>query len=136
MGKNGNGNGHRSKYTAADYLAAIPGSAGVISTIAARVGCAWSTAKKDIEGFATVKQAYQDEVNKNLDRAESLIFANIQFGLNEQKAEQKPVDSADARWYLRMKGKDRGYVERQEVTGAEGGPVQFVKVIDLTEDDD
>ena len=30
------------------------------------------------------------------------------------------VDSADAKWYLARKGKSRGYVERSEITGADG----------------
>jgi len=118
-----NSDKHKGRYTAGQFIEVIPGSAGIITTIAARVGCSWHTAKRYIYGMATVKAAYDAEIEKNLDRAESLILVNLQLGLNEQKVTQKPVDSADARWYLRMKGKGRGYVERQEVTGVEGGPL-------------
>ena len=49
--------------------------------------------------------------------AESVLLKNIKDG-----------DSADAKWYLSRKGKSRGYVERSEVTGAEGEaiPISFV----------
>jgi len=33
-------------YKASQFIAAIPGSAGIISIIARRVGCDWNTAKK------------------------------------------------------------------------------------------
>jgi hypothetical protein len=60
------GNGKNGNYTAAQFIAAIPGTGGIITTIAARIPCAWHTAKKYIEKWPTVKQAYDDECNKVL----------------------------------------------------------------------
>lgn len=122
---NGNGNG----YTAQQFIDAIPKSAGIISTIAARVGCSWATARKYINEYSTVKAAYDAEAQKPLDMAESVIYGNINAAYAKLKANEKAgirgetVDSADAKWLLSRKGKDRGYVERQEVTGKDGGPV-------------
>ena len=93
-----------SKYKAQDFKDAIPGTGGIISSIARKVGCDWSTAKRWITEYPTVKQAYDDECESVLDMAEGVLLKNIKDG-----------DSADAKWYLSRKGKRRGYVERQEV---------------------
>ena len=40
-------------------------------------------------------------------------------------------------FYLKTKGKKRGYIERQEITGADGIPNNFqIEIIDKTEDKD
>ena len=40
-------------------------------------------------------------------------------------------------FYLKTKGKGRGYIERQEITGADGMPTNFqIDIIDKTEDTD
>lgn len=101
------------RYRASDFIDAIPGSGGIISTIAKRVGCDWSTAKIAIDSTPTVKAAYDNECETVLDMAESVILKSIKDG-----------DSGDAKWYLTRKGKDRGYVERQEMTGKDGGPIE------------
>ncbi len=102
-------------YRAQDFIAAIPKSGGIISTIAKRVGCDWNTAKKWCTEKPTVRQAYEDECESLLDMAEGVILKSIQGG-----------DSADAKWYLTRKGKGRGYAERQEITGADGGALVVV----------
>ena len=65
------------KYTAAQFLKAIPGTGGVISAIADRVGCDWYTAKRYIEEYATVKQAWQAEREKITDKARHNIIGAI-----------------------------------------------------------
>ena len=91
------------QYKAQQFIDAIPGSAGIITTIARRVGCAWHTAKKYIEKYATAKRAYEDECESILDLAEVEAIKLI-----------KERDSSMIRWYLSTKGKNRGYVERVE----------------------
>jgi len=58
------------RYTAQEFIDKIPGSAGIVTTIALRVGCAWHTAKKYIEQHPTVKAAYDAECERVLDAAE------------------------------------------------------------------
>lgn len=60
-----------------------------------------------------------------LDFAESQLFKCIKDG-----------SVASIIFYLKTKGKKRGFVERQEITGAEGEPVQFVFGTSLLEDDE
>lgn len=110
MTKNGNG-----RYTAQQFIDVMPGTAGIITTIAARVGCAWHTAKKYIENYATIKDAYNAECERVLDAAESVIIGDI--------VEQKDVQTA--KWYLTMKGRERGYAQtqRSEISGPGGGAI-------------
>lgn len=60
---------NKDQFTAKDFIEAIPGTGGIVSTIAKAVGCEWHTAKKYIDNYPTVKQAYDDECEKNLDIA-------------------------------------------------------------------
>jgi hypothetical protein len=50
-----------------------------------------------------------------LDLAETTVLRNIKDG-----------DTADAKWYLTKKGKHRGYSDRMELTGADGGDLPIV----------
>ena len=91
-------------YRAKDFIEAIPGSGGIISTIAKRVGCKWGTAKKWIVEKPSVQEAYDNERESTLDIAESVILDSIK---------DKVVQ--DAKWYMSKKGKDRGYGDRLEL---------------------
>jgi len=99
---NGNGNGYNGSYTAQQFIDAIPGSAGIISRIAKKVGCDWHTAKKYIGKYPTVRQAYEDEREQVLDIAESVVIDAL-----------KDKDLITAKWILGMKGADRGYMQRE-----------------------
>jgi hypothetical protein len=101
-------------FSAEQFTKAIPGSAGIITTIAKRVGCDWHTAKKYIEEYATIRQAYADECEAVLDMAEAKLYKAVEKG-----------DLQAVKYILSTKGKRRGYVERQEVTGAGGGEVKI-----------
>ena len=106
------------QYTAKQFIEAIPGTGGIIGTIAQRVGCKWHTAKKYIDEMPTVRAVYDDECEIMLDVAESAVVMSVKGG-----------DTRDAKWYLQMKGKQRGYVDRQEVTGAEGKPISIIEAV-------
>jgi len=93
------------RYTAQEFIDKIPGSAGIITTIALRVGCAWHTAKKYIERHPTVKAAYDAECERVLDAAESVVIGEI--------VEKKDIQTA--KWYLTMKGGERGYAQKQQI---------------------
>lgn len=118
----------RDQFTAAQFIEAIPGTGGVITALARRVGCNWQTAKKYVELYPTVKAAYNAECESVIDLAESVVVQNIKLAYNAQAKLKQQVDSADAKWYLSRKGKARGYNERQEVTGADGGPVNIATI--------
>jgi len=79
-------------FTAQQFIDAIPGTGGIISTIASRVGCEWHTAKKYIEEYPTIKQAYENEKHKVDDRAISNIFKAIIDG-----------DLGTSKWWATLK---------------------------------
>ncbi|OQC57679.1 MAG: hypothetical protein BWX54_01132 [Verrucomicrobia bacterium ADurb.Bin018] len=103
------------QYNAKQFIDAIPASAGIITTIAKRVGCSWHTAKKYIEAMPTLRQAYQDECEAILDMAESKLYKAVQDG-----------DLQAVKYILATKGKKRGYTERLELGGADGDPIRVV----------
>src|SRR5512146_2891765 len=104
--------GKPNQFTAEQFITAIANSAGIITTIAKRVGCDWHTAKKYIDNYPTIQQAYDDECEAVLDMAETELYKAVKGG----------KDWA-VKYILATKGKRRGYVERQEISGKDGGPV-------------
>jgi hypothetical protein len=82
------------RYTAEQFIKAIEGSGGLITTIAARVGCTWNTAKRYIEHYVTVQAAYLDECERINDMAQSKLMEAIKDG-----------DVATAKWWLAKKRK-------------------------------
>jgi regulator of replication initiation timing len=93
-----------------DYL---PGCGGIVTTVAKRVGCDWHTARKWIDNHDTLKAAFTDERERVLDLCETKLINAINSG---------DIDSA--KWMLSRLGRGRGYVERQEHTGADGGAIK------------
>jgi hypothetical protein len=120
-------------YKASQFINAIKGSGGIITTIANRVGCSWHTAKKYIEEYATVKQAYNDELELVSDIAESVVIGNIRAAYEKQRKDKEQADSTDAKWYLTRKGK-RGYSEKSEVDVTTGGKPLQVTTIEIIKD--
>jgi hypothetical protein len=81
-------------YTAKQFIDAIPGTGGIIATIAKRVGCDWHTAKKYITDYTTVHQAYEDECEEVNDMVVSVILKSIKEG-----------NTQDAKWWASRKRK-------------------------------
>ena len=97
-------------------LEAIKGSMGIMSKIAhALGGCQWHTAQRYVNRWAETRAAYADESERALDLSESQLLKAVQAG-----------DGPMIRFHLATKGKQRGFTERYEVTGAEGGAVRVI----------
>lgn len=101
-------------FTAQQFIAAIPGTGGIVTAIARRVGCEWHTARRYIDRHPSVRAAYDAECESVLDLAEAKTIEAIRDG-----------DGTMIRYYLSTKGKDRGYTERVEVGGRDGGPIRL-----------
>lgn len=110
--------GKTSTYTAEQFIDAIPGTGGIVTSIAKKVGCKWHTAKKFIDEYPTVKQAWKNERESILDMAEAALFKQVQGG-----------EAWAVKYTLSTIGKDRGYTERQEHTGDSGGAIEHKVVV-------
>ena len=92
------------KKTTEEILEAIEGSAGLVSTIAKRLGVAWDTARSLINREEEITTAYNNEKEKIKDMAESVVIGSI-----------KKDDVQTAKWYLGIKARERGYSEKLEI---------------------
>lgn len=82
---------------------------------------------KEKHGFAITRQAVRERAEREPDRLMELVETGLD--LAEEKLQQL-FDSKSERirlraleFYLRSKGKGRGYSERTEITGADGTPI-------------
>ena len=82
-------------------LKAIPGTSGLKSAIAVKLGVHYRTILNYEAKYETVRQAIDEEKEKILDEAESVLFVKIQDG-----------DEDTCKWFLARKGKQRGYSEK------------------------
>jgi len=101
------------KYTAKQFIKAIPGTGGVKQEIADRVGCDWHTVDRYIEEYQTIKQAYLDEKSRITDKAKSNIISAI----------EDRGDLQMSKWWLQVMDEEFVPRERREVTGADGGKI-------------
>lgn len=114
-------------------LEAIPGSGGIIKTIAECLNVDWHTAKKAIEESPEATQALEAEIEKRADLAEGVIVMNIQMAAKQQ-GKGYFADTSDAKWYLSKKAKLRGYGEKVEIEHS--GSVSWKEFVEATNDSD
>lgn len=120
-----------SKPTRSDILKkklvkALEKSLGVVTTACKSVDVARSTFYDWYNADEDFKKEVDSIGDIALDFAESQLHKQIQGG--------NPTSTI---FYLKTKGKRRGYVERQEITGADGSPTSFkIEIIDTGEDKD
>ncbi len=107
-------------------LDAIKKNGGAVYLAARELGCAPNTIYNRMERVPSIKQAVEDARGEVVDYAEQKLRLAILNG--------EPWAIAMA---LKTIGKNRGYVERQEVTGAEGGDIKHsLTVRELTQGGD
>ena len=100
------------KYTANQIIDALKEKHGNMSASARFLGCSRNTISRYIDTYPTVKAVYEEERETLIDFAENQLFKQVQDG-----------NITAIIFTLKTIGKSRGYVERQEVTGADGGAV-------------
>ena len=99
-------------FTVDEVAAALEKSHGLVSFAARLLGCNRTTIYNYFEKYPHLRQIITDAGEALVDKAELAV--------------EKAIDNGEG-WaislVLKTKGKNRGYVERIEQTGADGGPI-------------
>ena len=107
-------------------LKALEQSLGVVTVACKKAEIPRSTFYKWLNEDDDFAREVKDIENIALDFAESQLHKQISDN-----------STSATIFYLKTKGKKRGYIERQEITGADGMPTNFqIEIIDKTEDTD
>jgi hypothetical protein len=111
--------------TAKQYAKAITEARGFISVAAKRLGCSRSTMYRAIDKYPTVAEAVEDARESMTDLAEGKLVEQINGG-----------NTTAIIFYLKTQGKKRGYVERHEHTGKDGGAIEHKHQLATLSDDE
>ena len=107
------------KYTQEEMIKALEESKGLIAPAARALGCSRDTIRSYLEEYTAVAQAKLDQREAVTDMAENALYQAI-----------LDREAWAVCFYLKCMAKDRGYVERAEVTGTNGAPVKIRLVYD------
>jgi hypothetical protein len=119
--------GHARRFNEDQIAAAIKSTGGIISHAAAwlqqQTGrpCARRTLSKYIEESPKLRKLLDEIFDVRLDHAEALLFKNIEDGRERS-----------LHFLLATKGKGRGYVRRDEMSGVDGAPLVPKGGVDLS----
>jgi hypothetical protein len=102
-------------------LVALEKSLGVVTTACKNVGLDRTSHYRYLKDDAEYAEAVREIENVALDFAESKLHKQIDKG-----------DTTACIFYLKTKGKGRGYVERSEITGKDGGAIKTENTHDLS----
>jgi hypothetical protein len=100
------------RITEAQIAEALQNSAGLFSAAAQKLGVDASTVSRRVAKSEKLKAVVIEALDKRLDVAESELLLAIKRG-----------EAWAICFFLKCKGKSRGYVERTEVTGGNGAPL-------------
>lgn len=109
-------------FTLDQVIDALREEGGVLLYAAERLGCDRGTVARYVQTYPQVGEALETILQSTLDVAERTLFQGV-------KAEKKVVDGGDTcaltatRMLLRTKGRGRGYVMSNEVSGPYGKAV-------------
>lgn len=106
-------------------LEALEQSLGVVTTACRAVGISRQTFYRWKDENEEFRAAVEDIDNITLDFAESQLFKQIKDG-----------NTTATIFFLKTRGKDRGYVERQEHAGPGGQPLQITPILFKPQSDD
>ena len=96
-------------YTAAQIIAALQETKGMMFLAAKRLGCSHETLRRYCQRYPSVQAAKDAERGEMVDTAELKLWNSIRKG-----------EAWGIAFCLKNLGKDRGYVERIEQTGKDG----------------
>jgi len=98
-----------------EAIAGVKNSFGFVTEIAKKLKCSRMTIYRLMDEYPLMKEARDDEKEATKDFAEGKLLHNIKKG--------KEISLL---FFLKTQAKDRGYIERSEITGPDGGPLPIV----------
>ena len=101
------------KFTPEQVIAALVKCRGLTFQAARELGCSYDTVERMINKHPEVRRAREQQRGEFVDTAEDKLRDAVDAG-----------ESWAVTFTLKCLGKKRGYVERTEQTGADGGPIQ------------
>ncbi len=102
------------KFAIPKVIEALQETGGLKARAARLLGCTRATVKSYIERYPEIQAALEEAEEDLLDEAESQLREQIRAG-----------QLTAIIFFLKTKGKGRGYTERVETTGKDGGPIEF-----------
>jgi hypothetical protein len=109
------------KYTVEQMIAAIREANGILTIAARKLDCSRSTVYNYIERYKSIKAAYEEANESNIDFVETMLMENIKNG-----------NVAAQIFFLKTKAKHRGFVERTETDITSGGEkLQQPQIIEI-----
>lgn len=103
------------KPKAQELIDEINAKRGNISAVARAFGVTRPTIYRWIKSTVTATEALESAREAMIDNAESILYKKVLEG-----------STPELLFFLKTQGKSRGYTERQEVTGADGGPLEVM----------
>ena len=108
-----NGVSKKRQDTADRIIKALGECQGLLTMAARRAGVSYTTINRYVHDFPSVAQAVHEAKESLLDFAEGKLFTAMKEG-----------NMTAIIFYLKTQGKIRGYIERQELTGANSTPMK------------
>jgi hypothetical protein len=108
------------RYKADEVSKALKDAQGLVSVAARALGCRTQTIYNYMKKYKSVERARFESREQLLDLAEAKLFEQIKDG-----------NMTGIIFALKTVGKHRGYVERREITGADGNAIN-IKTIEVT----
>lgn len=115
----------KQRYTKDQVAAALVETKGMVTLTARRLGCAPKTVYHYLSRFPELAELRDEHTEQMGDEVELALYDEA---VNKR-------NTAALIFLAKTKFKARGYVERAEVTGADGGPIRFTSAEDLSDDD-
>jgi len=85
------------------------------------IGRIWMTERiRKSENLQSIRDDAREQI---IDIAEDNCFASVR-----REAEEGKTGTANSRWLLQTLGKKRGYSERTEITGEDGGAIEVTMI--------
>ena len=100
--------------TIAECEKALRRQKGIIAAAAKNLGIARETLQRKVGKHPRLRKACDEALEEMKDLAEGKLYQNIMDG-----------KESSIHYFLRTQAKDRGYTERSEVTGKDGGAIVY-----------